>query len=275
MWLRDELFDLIEGVVKQPAPTGSKRPTKRFFQVVYDLGLADLTGPRSAKFLADIKTTSSLLSVYARPIYGLLNGIYLRKNKFHFGDYRGLVIDLSDPAKFPTGHIENHGIRGEFPGQFLYTTAALGLDEMGALAPDVQIIGERIIKIYDDGLAKVRGRFGIPADFLVDFFDEFRARGYSSAFEGKKVSFPKYGLATTMTFEATPLETRHYLAVRRMRSKKETRVLVGVIDKAGLVGMFHTPTFDGTSFHLRQWLAAPYWPVSFVRNSVPLAEFDI
>ena len=95
------------------------------------------------------------------------------------------------------------------------------------------------------------------------------------SFEDRKLSFPQHKLMTRVVSEVTCVDSKTFLCVRRMRSQKEARVHIGTIDKPRYFGMFHKHSFNGTDFHLPAWLQQPHWPVSFLRTSVPLAEFNI
>lgn len=224
---------------------------------------------------SDKRELAERLHCWALPIYANLNGArrgpkgYLRRQNMSFGSFRGIKIALlrSSDEKI-VGEIASYG---EF-GTWLHSSSQVDVNKLLSLPRDDQLIGPYITDIYEQGIAKLRGRFGIPEHFLQDFFREFSQAGFVSEFDHRQYSFPEHRLKAQFFSRVSPVQEKHFLRVRRMRRKEEFVVHVGTIEKPSGTQMHHAPEFDGERFRLKSWLSQPYWPVSFVRNEVKLAD---
>ncbi len=160
---------------------------------------------------------------------------------------------------------------GEF-GIWLHCPCRLRAQELLDLPRDDAIVGPFVTGVYDRGLNQVRGKYGVPDNFLVDFIENYKSQSYTSTFEHKRYSFPEHRLIATYVSRCGPTQEKHYLRVRRMRTKEETTVHIGSIDRPSGTQMHHAPVFEGDAFLLKPWLKQPYWPVSFCREQVHLSE---
>lgn len=245
---------------------------QRFYEVYFD-GLHDKS--TDATSLVD-----SYLHRHAVPIYASLNGArgtkkgYLRKNNWRFGEYRGIVILLSASNRnLDVGRIVNHGQRGPFTGKFLYSNAQVPKEPLFEFGKDIEKTGQFITSVYEEGLSRVRGRFGVPHDFLEDFFRDFTRNKFTATLEHNCASFPQHKVHTRLWSKCSPINELHYISVRRYGSKIENSVHIGTIEKPHAFQMHHKPTFDGSNFSLVPWLKKPHWPVSFCRDTVSISEF--
>jgi len=147
---------------------------QRFFEVYFDIEPLYKSEP-----IEVVNKFDDLWRSYALPFYAELNGTrgrsngFLRRDKFAFGNYRGVVVKLlSHDQNVEVGEIVNHGERGPFTGTFLYTYAKVRPEPFIKLPRDVETIGQAVIDVYQEGLDRLRGSFGMPKDFLNESMSE-------------------------------------------------------------------------------------------------------
>lgn len=245
---------------------------QKFYEVHFSEGKLQegLTGK-------DAREVTDRLHSFALPLYGALNGArkgpkgFLRRGSYAFGEYRGIMINLSEAEdSSQKTEVLKHG---EF-GIWLHSPCRLHVQDLLALPQDDALVGPFVMGIYDRGLNNVRGKYGVPDDFLLDFIKNFESQQYTSTFEHGRYTFPDHRLIATYMSRCSPTQEKHYLRVRRMRTKEETSVHIGTIDRPSGTQMHHAPVFDGEVFLLKSWLKQPYWPVSFCREKIHLSELS-
>lgn len=209
---------------------------------------------------------------------GLSTALYdhCRREKYYF-DYN--ITELN--VLLRKNEAEPVSLERDMGTDYIKLSIAYTYDDLLLLPNDREVLGEALIALYERVLTQIRGMYGIPADFLVTFFEDFRRNGYCVEYEGIKRTFKDHAVRARQIAVCAPDTTETYIAVKRSRSRKpESRALVWVAKERSVRGIsvLHDIRFDGANFEMIPVSNREYenekW-TTFFRYKVPLEEFDI